>query len=105
MILNLLRNEVIGKPLDAHVAKFADAEVAANVLPKRMLISSYHMAPLPTFVRRKTDSAIADKRIVSRKAPKKEQVPDVETYKDVNESRLSCSAADCNGLRQSKVKR
>lgn len=59
VILDLPRKDVICKTLNAHIAKPLDTDVAADMLPKKLVTSSSFMPPIATFGRRKTDSIIA----------------------------------------------
>lgn len=85
-ILDLLRKKVIGETLNAGIAKFFDTDAAPVRLSKKLLTSSSFMALITTFVRRKTDSAIADQKCRLAMASKKEAVPDLEAYDDIIET-------------------
>lgn len=57
-MLDLLHKEVIRESLDAHKEKLFDTNVAANRLSQRLLISKSFMAPIATFLRRKSDTTM-----------------------------------------------
>lgn len=61
-MVDLLRNEVIEKTFDAHVAKFFDINAAAEVLSKLILASSLFVQPFATFVWLKTDTEMDEKK-------------------------------------------
>lgn len=72
VVLDLCRNEVIGKTLDAHIEKAFNTYAATGRLSKKHLSSSSFNAPIRTFVECKTSTAIADKNIVFAKSSKME---------------------------------
>lgn len=86
VMLDLLRKEVICKTLNAHFAKFFNREAATYRPSRKILTLSSIMAPVVPFVRRSTDSAIADRGNVASKASKSEQVSTNEMYIDVMDS-------------------
>lgn len=57
----LLRKEVIGDKWDAHKAKFFNKDAAADRQAKRLLTLSIFMAPIATFERIETDTAMDEK--------------------------------------------
>lgn len=66
VMLDVLRKDVIGKKLDAHIAKFLDTNAAPKCLSKRLLASSSFMVLNATFARRKTDTEIKERKIQYR---------------------------------------
>lgn len=70
-MLDVLREEGIKETMDAYVVKFFDTNVAAGNLSKNLLTSSSCEALISTFLRRKTDSTIADQNTVTCKATKR----------------------------------
>lgn len=84
-VLDQLRKEVVGETLDVHIAKFLDMDAAADRVSKKLLTSSSLMAPVVTFVQRKSDTAIADKGTEFTKASKMEPVIATEIYGDIVE--------------------
>lgn len=69
---DLFRNDFMGETLNAHKTKSFDTFAAADCLSKKLLISGSLMAPIETFVQRKTDSAIGEKKRVFAKASRME---------------------------------
>lgn len=59
-VLDLFQNDVIGKPVDPHIAKIFDTNAATDRLSKTLLTSSSFMVPILMFVQRKTNSGLAD---------------------------------------------
>lgn len=68
VMLDLLCKEVICETLDTKIAKCFDMEAATDRLSKRILTSSLFVLAFATFMRRKTDSTIADKGNAAAKA-------------------------------------
>lgn len=62
VLLDLLRKEVIEETLDAHVTTFFDTDEAAKGLSKRLLASTFFMALIANFNRRKSNTAMQDKK-------------------------------------------
>lgn len=62
-----LREDVIGKTLDADIAKLCNKDAAADGLSKTLSMSSSFMAPIASFEQLKTDTAIASKNTVFAK--------------------------------------
>lgn len=58
----MLRKEVIGDTLDSHIARLFDTDADSDRLSKRFLFSSTFMGPIATFVRRKPDAAMEEKK-------------------------------------------
>lgn len=70
VILDLLPKDVIGKLLEAHIAKSYDTDECAEGLLKRLLTSNYFMSPLATFVRCRMDTAMEEKKFSAAVASK-----------------------------------
>lgn len=85
VVLDRLRNEVIGKMLDAHIVKMFYTHATAERLSKSLLSSSSFRASTATFVTRKRDAAMEDKKYTSTFASK-ELISNVETYTGDSES-------------------
>lgn len=62
VVLELLRNDTIRETLNARVTKYFNNDAAANSLSKRWLTSITFMSPIATFVKRKADTAVEDKK-------------------------------------------
>lgn len=62
IILDLFREDVLDKMLDTHMAKYFDMNAAGEGLLRRLLPSTSSMAPLASFVWRKTETAVNEKR-------------------------------------------
>lgn len=60
-MLDLLRKYVIGKTLDAHIAKFSDKDEAAEGFSNMLFTSTSFMTPIATFVRGKSNTAMEEK--------------------------------------------
>lgn len=56
-MLQLFRKHVIEDALDAHITKFLDTDAETERLPKRLLTSSFLMAPIVAFPRGKMDTS------------------------------------------------
>lgn len=70
VIWDLFRGEVLGETLNAHIAKlFATDEVTAKLL-KRLFYSTFFMAPIANFVKRKMNTAMKEKKYSATVAPK-----------------------------------
>lgn len=91
VLLDPLRRVVPGETLHTHIERFFDTDVACNWILKKLLTSSSLMTPIPTLVRRKTDSYITGQSTVLTKASKKEPVALTEEYGDNIRSLLSQS--------------
>lgn len=89
LMLNLLQKSVIGISFDSHIAKFFHTYEAFPVLSKRLLASSSFMAPIATFARRKTDTAMNEKKISFADASE-ELIGTVQTFNNGGESLPSC---------------
>lgn len=66
--LDLLREDVIGETLNAHIAELFDMDAATNRVFEKILMWSSFIAPITMFVQRKTETTIADKDTVFAKA-------------------------------------
>lgn len=71
-MLDLLQNDVTGRILDTHIAKFFDTCAGIDRLLKKLFTLSSFMAPITTFLQRKTNTTIDDKYIVVAKVSKME---------------------------------
>lgn len=91
VMLDIFRKDATRDTLDDYKAKFLDTDAASERLLKKLLMSSSIMAPLVTFVRRKTDYTIADRNAVMAKASRKGSVPDKEANGDIIEGLRSQS--------------
>lgn len=70
VMLELLCKDVIGEKFHAQIAKFFDTDVAVEVLSKWMLTFRLSIAPITTFVSRKSDTAVEKQKyntILARK--------------------------------------
>lgn len=59
---DMVRRDVIGERLDAHIAMLLDTHAAAEGVCKRLLASRSFMAPIATFHESKMDSDMDDKK-------------------------------------------
>lgn len=84
-MLDKLCKDVVGESLNAHIAKFLNTDAAADVFSKRSLISSSFMAPIATFLRRKTDTAMEDKKY-STASTSEEPINTVQAFNENSES-------------------
>lgn len=87
-MLDQLRQYVIGETVDVHIARFFDTDATAVRFLKDLLTSSSFMVPFVTFVRRKTDLAVAGQNTVVAKVSKKKPVAVMEAYGDIIEFSL-----------------
>lgn len=67
----LLREYIIGQPLDAHIAKYFGTDEAANGLRKRLLTSASFMPPIATSVRCELDTEMEEMKDSTAVAPKR----------------------------------
>lgn len=86
--------EVIGETLDSHIAKFFDSYVATEWLSKQLLILSSFMAPIATFVRRKTRINLSNENKVFAKSSKMEPVAATEACSNIIEEPPSQSDSE-----------
>lgn len=62
VMMDLLRRDVIGDTLDAHVARFFEKDEAAEGLWKRMFTSTSFMGRIENFAGHRMDTATEDKK-------------------------------------------
>lgn len=91
VILEVLRESVIGKTLDVHVAILFDNNAATDMLSQELQTLSSFMAPIATFVQRKTNTTIVDRNLVITKASEMETMTAKEDYGKVIEKRPGSS--------------
>lgn len=70
VMVDMLQRDVIGKTLDAHIAKFLCTDEVAEGVSTRLLTLPFLMAPMGTSVRRKTDTATEKKKFSTAVEPK-----------------------------------
>lgn len=88
LMLDFLRNDVIGEVLHAHMAKFVDIDEAVGGSRERLLTSNFLMAPIGTFIRCKRDIAMEDRKYSTTVSPKG-PVNIIPTFDHSSESPLS----------------
>lgn len=94
VMLDLVHKDVIGESLDAPIVKFIDPYPAAERLSKRLLISGTFMVPFATLVKRKSDSAIAQK--CSKSFTIKDSIDTLVRYQDIDDLPLSLANAEAD---------
>lgn len=90
-MLDLMGEDVNRETPEILIAKLFDTDVTADWLPKNILTSTLFKAPIANFVRRKTDSPIADLVSVIATSLKKEAMAATgadETNLEARQSRL-----------------
>lgn len=80
VMLDRLRNSVIGETLDTHIAIFFDTDAGTDRLSKELLASSSFITPMATFIRLETNNSIADQNTVMAMTSVMESVAAVEAY-------------------------
>lgn len=104
-LLEPLHKDVMSKTLEVHIAKFFEISAAADRLWKKFMKSSSFMAPIATFVPRKTDCAKADQNTLIAKASKREPVVATEAYGDNIEEAPSWSDSGIEETHRSRSSR